>query len=428
MRHQRIKKFSPLLLPLFSAAAYGNDFGAEISLVTFHTDNALRTPLQQISERQDEYSLGLTGDYTNQLLVLETEYRLQEYRFAKESQSDRTTIEGDTSLLIGKEYHVADLLLTHSRRTVSNALDSVDLLENLDERQIISAAPTLRFRLSEVDSLQLRGDVSKIDYRYAEARESERTGASVMWLHRLSAVDSFNLSARYIDVDYDFIPDSGYEYQQFLASYSAQLSQLAYTVQLGYNASKPEQGEDLSAPSYRLDVAYTTGANIISLVVDQHITDTSMGDGNSSDLFDVTSPNDVGDVGFDQIDRRSLELSITNTSLCGLCTFGLGLRARDDSYEVLNEDNQELTADVRFDYRLSRRASVGLNVSYLSQEFADEVVREDYTQTRTRIYYRQSFVSNFTFELSAGTEERKSDDALQTYDEVLGGITLSYSF
>jgi hypothetical protein len=327
MRHQRIKKFSPLLLPLLCSAAYGNEFGGDISAATFYSDNALKAASDEISERHDEYSLGLAGDYSNQLVTFNAEYRAREYRFAEESQPDRNTLEGSTSLLIGQEHHPADLLLSHSRRSLKSNTDAVDLLQDRDEREIFSAVPTLRYRATEVDSLMLRGDISRIDYRYNETRNSDRRGGSLVWLHRFSEVDSINVSVHSLDITYDYHPESDYKYEQAHVSYTARLSQLVYTVEAGYNASKPEVGEDLSEPSFRLDATYTAGANLFSLVIDQRITETSMGNGNSGDIFDAGSVNYVCNLGFYQIDRRSLTLGYSNNNLCGRCTVSLNLRA-----------------------------------------------------------------------------------------------------
>lgn len=425
---QQLTILSVLLLPLLCAPAYSNEFGGNVSVGTLYSNNTLKASSDEISERQDELGLGINGEYTNSLISFTTDYRAREYRFAKESQPDRGTLEGDTRLLIGQDHHPADLLLSHSRRSLKTNTDGIDLLQNRDERQILSAVPRLRYRASEVDSLLLRGDLSKIDYRYAELRNSERKGASLIWLHRFSSVDNFSVSVQQLDINYDHQPTSDYQYQQALASYSAELSRLTYNLELGYNASKPEVGEDLSAPSYHLEAAYTAGANIFTVSVDQRITDTSMGNGNDGDIFDTGNLNDVGNVGFDQIDRRAFTLGYNNSNFCDRCSIGINLRLREDDYQVLNEDNRDQGADLYFAYRLSQDASVGLNLTYQVQKYEAGVAREDYDQTRARLYYRLTFARDFSLEINVSSEDRNSDNPLQTYEEIQTGLTLGYNF
>jgi hypothetical protein len=79
-----------------------------------------RTATKFLSVRM-EYSAGILADYENSLLDFETDYRASENRFDKETQPDRSLIEGNAELLIGKAHHPVDLLLVHSRRSVLGA-------------------------------------------------------------------------------------------------------------------------------------------------------------------------------------------------------------------------------------------------------------------------------------------------------------------
>src|SRR5690606_31206101 len=132
--------------------------------------------------------------------------------------------------------------------------DDIDVLDNRDERDILAVIPTFHAPITTVDDLLVRGSYSKTNYRYNELRDSEATGGSLIWQHKVSAVDVMELSAQQTEIEFEFGPTADYTYQSVMLSYAAMLRQFKYTVAAGYNASKPEIGEEHSSPSFMAEV------------------------------------------------------------------------------------------------------------------------------------------------------------------------------
>lgn len=414
-----------LCLPLLTLPATAA-IEVDLAATSRFSDNALRTYSDKISERQDEYSLNFSADYENSLIDLDTSYRASENRFDKASQPNRSLLEGNADLLIGKAHHPLDLLLSHSRRSVLGAPDQIDLLQNEDERQIFSAIPTGRLRITPVDNLLVRGDYTQIDFRYADVFNSERQGGYLIWQHRFSSISNLEVSAQHTEISYDALPDSDYEYQNASIAYAAELRQLSYRISLGYNVSKPQNGDDFSSPSYQVEVDYRTGFNLLSLNMSQQITDTSMGSGNRGVLDGIN----LGDAttGIDQFESRVAEVRWQNQSLCGRCSAYISVLYQKDEYRTLAEDNSQNVAGMGFTYQLSRAASLGFQVDRRERQFDGDVDRNDFTVTSAGANYQYQFANDLGLRIFFVIDDSEADVEGLTYVERISGVSLTYSF
>lgn len=418
--------FGQFCLPLFAMPVVAS-IEVELAATSRFTDNALRTYSDPISERQDEYSAALLADYENSLLDFDTDYRASENRFDKDTQEDRSVVEGNADLLIGKQHHPVDLLLSHSRRSVLGAPDQIDLLQNEDEREIFSAVPTARLRLSRVDNILLSGDYTQIDFRYAEQFNSERKGGYLIWQHRFSPISSLEVTGQHSEISYDALPDNDYEYQNISVAYETELRQLSYLISVGYNVSKPETGDEFSSPSYRIEVDYRTGFNTLSFYINQQITDTSIGSGNRGDVGGVNL-GDASGVGIDQFESQVAEIRWQNQSLCVRCSAYASLLYQKDEYQTLAEDNDQNLASIGFNYQLTRSSSLGIQASRRERRFDDVVARNDFTVTSVGVDYRYTFINDLSLRIFANLDESEADVESLTYDERVSGLSISYSF
>jgi len=403
-----------------------------VAVSTQISDNARNSSGDKISERQDEYSIGVSGDYENRLLDLKADYEASEHRFEKNSQADRSLLEGYAGLTIGKANQPVNLLLSHTRRGLLNNPDQIDLLENHDERQIFSAVPTARLSLSRVDTLVLQGNYSVIDYRYNEFRNSENKGASLIWQHRFSDIDMVQVSVQQSDIEFDETPQNNYEYQNAMLAYSATLRAFSYILQVGYNKSKQDNGEEYSSPSYHATVNYTTGLNNFSFVTDQRITDTSMGDGNRSitggQWDSGVGSGDVSSNRVDQIERRSMELRWNTSMLCERCDIYANIHVRDDNYLTLPEDNNERGVGIGFSYRFTKNSRLNISFDRREQRFEGDVAREKYSLDRGRADYQYTWRTDVRLSAYLESEKRRSENNGRDYEELVTGVAITYTF
>lgn len=436
MNKNRLVKCAGALSLLAVSLSGHADFVADVGVSTQLSDNARKSSGDKVSERQDEYSIGVRGDYENRLIDLEADYTASEHRFEKNSQSDRSLLEGYAGLTIGKANQPLSLLLSHSRRGLLNNPDQIDLLENHDERQIFSALPTARVSLSRVDTLLLQGSYSEVDYRYSEYRNSKNKGASLIWQHRFSDIDMIQASVQQSEVKFDEMPQNDYEYQNAMLAYSATLRAFSYILQVGYNKSKRDDGREYSNPSYSATVNYTTGLNNFSFFTDQKITDSSMGDGNrsitggqwGSGIGSGIGSGDVSSDKVDQIERRSMELRWDTSMLCERCDIYANIHVRDDDYLTLPEDNNERGAGVGFSYRFTKNSKLNLRFDRREQRFDGNVAREKYTLDRGRVEYQYIWRTDVRLSAYVESEKRKSANQGRDYEELITGLAISYTF
>lgn len=412
----------------FCTSAWAGKY-VDVGLIvgTEYTDNANRSADDGISERQDRYGLTLASDYENHLFDLDVSYSAQERRFSEDSQPTRSIVEGDLDLHLGKPHHFADLLLSHSRRTALRQPDQIDLLVNRDERDIYSAIPTLRARLTPVNHLLLQGHYSQIQYRFDDARDSERLGGSLIWQHTASATDQLQVTATHTEVSFDINPDLDYTYQALTAAYSVALSRLSYTVEAGYNETETEQGERFSSPILRLEVGYEAGQHRFNFSARQFITDSSQAGGNLGDPGSFGAGRDtVGQM--DQLERRSADVRWDYLGLCQRCDLNITAFYRYDDYRTLEEDTDEVGLGAGIGYRLSDRASTHLSVNARRQSFEAAADREAFELGRARLSYRYRFANDLSLELFTHYGKRHSSAPTQRYEETRAGLTLGFVF
>lgn len=410
-----------------SSALAQADWELAIGVGSEYSDNAAKSQTDTLSERRDSAELRLNLDYTNQLLAAAANYQATETRYDKDSQEDRSVVEGSSQLQLGQPRHPIDLLVTHSRRRVLNAPDAVDLLANNDEREILTAAPGLRWRASDVDLLALRGHYSTIDYRFSPGLESERTGGSMFWSRQLSETDQLDMTAQTMDVAFDALPTLDYRFDAYDIGYEVSLRRLQYRLQLGYNETTPEVGGGLSSPSFLVEGLYTSGVHDWQLNAQRFITDSSSGSGNRGDLSEFL-PGDATTGEIDQIERTEIELDWSTEAFCQRCDTGVALYTRSDDYRQVDEDGSASGVRINMRYELSRRSSASLTWSLRDQSFESDVAREDFTDQQTRLTYQRRFRNDLEWSATVLYIDRDSDDLSRRYNETVGGMRIGYVF
>src|SRR5690606_8373329 len=106
---QLVTSCSTLALLAVSLPVLANDFGGRISVATQNSDNARKSDINEVSERQDIASLGLFGDYENSLITVNANYAASTHRYTEDIQPTRNLLEGQSALRFGKERDFFDL-------------------------------------------------------------------------------------------------------------------------------------------------------------------------------------------------------------------------------------------------------------------------------------------------------------------------------
>lgn len=415
------------LMLLIANYSVANDFGASVSANSLMSDNAAKSADEPIDERQDTYQLGLTADYVNWLVDADVNYNFYAQKFAEKSQVDDEYLDGSATLEFGKAQDPLGLVLSHSSRMLLQSPDAVDLRENQQEREIISAAPILRKRIFGADTIFLQGQASLVSFPDDDNQNSKRNSLSLGWTHPLSKISTVQFSAQQSEVSFDSQPTADYDLADATIAYSAQLRKINYRVEVGYNELSREFGESQGAPSYNASLGYTNGFHQISASLGREITDTSFGNGNIDEATPIPGSDGLSQ-NLDQIDRKKANLDWQTSVICSRCTFLVGLSLMEDDYLERDEISLNTYARTSFIYALSNAANITLRVDRSKYDFKNSQIGNNYAMNYFSLEYSYRFLNGFDVRLFARKEERDADLIQTNYDENVYGGGVGYFF
>ena len=402
-----------------------NGYGGHLKATITQTDNARKLEETRIEERQDELEGGFFANYENSLIRFDADYNAPGTNYNEDSQESRNILEGDASLRIGKDKDVIDLLLSQSQRAQYGSPDDAALDENLDDRTISSATPTLRARLSDVDTLALEGTYSIVEYRTNELRNSNRTGGAASWQRRLSKRSSLRLAAGTNSVEYPNGLQDDYDKHYAMLSYTAEARNLRYTLLAGMNqATFEDGGDDYEAPLFQVNAVYDTGPQKLTLHASQDVTDSSLGNGNDGEVSPLAGNDGVG---IDQMERRKVALTWDTQSLCARCDLSSYVQYRQDEYRRDKEDdNSEISAGITLRYRLTAQASADIRYLLQDQTYVDDN-RPGFMRDQLNLSFEYDFSNALSGSLFYRFESTRGDVGSSEYEQNNFGVSAKYS-
>lgn len=417
--------FSIALLLQLVQSVHALEFSADAGIGVNYTDNSLKVADDEESDYETRLDGGFVLDHDGQSWLIDIDYRAAYIEYDRDTQSDSTQVDGDASVQYQQIDEVLFWNISNSVRSVITDKRLQDTSDNRENRSITTFSPELRLPITRVDSLNTVASYSRTDYEDNSQQESERLGGTVSWLHRFSQVDSLDLTGGYFDVNFDN-SISDYEYYIARLSYASTLSKLSYTLVVGYNEVQREVFEDTDGPYLNANFVYKSGFSQWELNLLQELTDTSRGNNNGdiSGLDDSSSTDGPVDV----YEVYTGELAYSTEVLCGVCILRLSVLASKEDYEILPDDNEEIGARVRFDYRLSTLSSIGAAIAYADYSFTGNNPRVDYDLQRYELFFRRSMTRNFSVRLFTSFEKRESDVSFSEYEEIRGGVSVNYEF
>lgn len=205
------------------------------SLNSDFSDNGRRVAVNPESERQDNIGLNIAASDQMKYVQYDLGYNWSYTNFSKDSQEDRSLLDGDASVTLGKTLGLFQVVIDHSRRKSLIDPTQQNLFANLEERDITTVSPRLNLPLSRIDIVTLSAQKSQVSYEESSLRNSQTTGADIVYRHNLSTVDSISVSFSNQDIEYTEIENYTYNYQLLTFGYQAQLRNLSYSLSAGYN-------------------------------------------------------------------------------------------------------------------------------------------------------------------------------------------------
>ncbi len=423
------RKLSCVLVMSSTALAETNGIDMNLSLASELSDNATRKSLEseKIEERQNIYSGGLNAHFKNQWMLLTSNYDVMREEYLEDSQEGYTTLEGKTEFILGNENQPLSLLLAHTRSSLLNTPDAININKNRDERTLLVAEPSYKLQLRNANLILFKASAMESSYRDDDSRKAQRKGLNIAWERGITPVDRIQVIAERSETDFAAVPDLNYTYESVSALYGVTLNKLQYLVKVGQNRATPKSGGDsFSNPSYQAELSYTSGNNNIRVSIEQRIEDTSFGRPKSASDQDGL---DSKSLGIDLINMQVSEISWTTQAICERCEFMLfAVKNKEDFSALSQNNNSDQGVGAKFSYRFSRAATLNIDASKHERSFDNSVLQDDFDVVQTRVSFNYAVLKDLKLSVYHKTEDRSSNDLLKNYDENISGLSISYSF
>lgn len=418
-------------ITLFSPLIMGQERPVSVALTmsSLVTDNSRKKDEDKESERQDNYQLGVLGQHENSYLTARVNYHALVREFDKDSQKTEDYLEGQGNISLGQETHLAALHISHRRKRLLNTPDALDVVENRQERDILSIAPEIRLGSPSSDRLLTQGQFTQIRFTDSKIQDADTEGGIITWSRPVSAISHFQLATQLTTTEFLYLPERNYDYTRADMLYAKSLRLWNYQLKMGHNRSE-RQEKTFDSPSFGINVGFVDGRHQWMFGASKMLTDTATGNG---------AGDSIGNDGLgrlpEQINREQLSASWRAIMICDRCSVQLTAAMTQDDY--LEKDMQTGNSQYSgtFSYQTSPVSSLEFNYSTLklsysgSDRLSSSVGGNDYTFTYVSVGYQYTFANQVSIETFLRREEREQPSTLRSgYTENKIGTALNYRF
>lgn len=402
-----------------------------------HTDNAYRSSVFERSEMKEFVDLDLGYRRAGTALEADVLYNTEFANYEHDTTAEDAVIRGRAALT----WHVLpgrlQWDLSHDRSEQLQDTRQPDIRNNKQIRDVISTGPTFVARMGPVDNLVFNAMFFDVSYDDSDrtvgggARDSDnqRLQGGVSWQHLRSKTDTLSLNYQYMESEFDDTDDE-FQFQRVFGTYAVRLASGGYSVSLGANNSERKNGAG-DSNGFMAQAAWqlATGGHRFRLTAVNELTDSGIGLGGSSLIGNDFRPNDGNFDVIDMVERRRLDFGYGYDRLCERCTLDFGVVADSQDFDVQPRDQEQLGFSARFGYQLTPTMKASLRAGYSEIDYSDDPAG-DRTDERTEyalfVDWRLSRPMTATFWVAH--DERDSDVGRQGYEELAGGVRLSYRF
>jgi len=418
-----------LYLLSLAVPSYALESSLNVSLGMEHTDNGEKTERNEISDTEQRVAIDFGLSHETQQFQSTLDYNVARNRYDEETQDSNTEVDGALSFTYEAIEGALFFRLDSSTRNIVNNKAALDVADNRQNRTITTFAPEWILRTSSASELSLSVNYSDIRYEESEG-DSNRSGASIKWSSMRSKVDVISAQVNYFEVDLDGTElgraELDYDYYQTYISYAASLSKLQYTISVGYNETRRNDAENIDGGFLNSAFNYTDGASNWSLELGRELTDSSQGNNNGgSDQFS-SFQNASGTV--DIYETTTTQASWSADVICAACSVDVSFSYVEDDYDTQPRDSEEISARFGVSYDYSRLTKISFDATYSEFTFSnDEAIELDYDRTLARLTVVRQMGRDFSIRAFVSSEERDSERLDASYEELVVGLTLTYS-
>ena len=411
------------------ASAWRLDYTLEAGVL--HSDNINMSPVDAVREDVliPHLDFGLThaGASVNVDLGGSLEHRT--YLQDTYSSEFRGTFDGRLNWLLVPErfsWTFADNLGLYPV-----SLRAPDVPGNLQQTNVFSTGPTLRFRFNPALQGQAEARWSQSDAEETGEFDSSRLSGAFRLLHDFSTTRhlSGNLEAEDVDFDDDLLADDYRRYSAY-AGYTQALARLDFDLALGYSRIESDSADD-SGPLLRASADWrATDRSTFGFGVTWQYSDAATSLAQGGDAFD-TGLDGVAVGGAlitpDVYRERRLDSSYLYQGVrlnLASTLHASRFRYAQDTL-LVDADRDEIGFGVTLGYLLRPLLTLGVSAEATRREFVDsDSTDRDY---RYGIYLAQQFARHWSWRADLSRNERNAGSGADSYDENALYLRLIYT-
>ncbi len=401
-------------------------FDGSVSLHTSVTNNALKTQHQKEQEQQHVLNLNVLWDHQEKNTDAKINYRFNRYYFTKKTQQNKSILEGDSHLRFADDGQYSAIFFGHSQRSLLNNIDDANLVENKDERQILTLRPEFKVRSSKVDDLILSFTGEDISYRYAENLDSTRLTSLFLWQHILSKVDTMRLRVTAADIRFDQQAQNDYRSYKLLIGKDTTLRNLSYKIDIGADHLQRQTGEEEESDTklnYKVQMHIMQSRHQWDVQLERFVTDSSLGSGNSFDFEGLDSDVVADDIFLYEIYRG--QVSWAYSGLCDGCDLAYHFIYLLQKHENTIDKTLELNHGINGQYFLSNVSSIQAGMNYRDQRLeSGTVLSTGFKMIDIQLNYQHQFMKKM--HMNMGTKYENRNDIRYKEWRVYLGIKYAY--
>lgn len=439
-----MRKCPALFVLLFSFASplHAGDFAYGLGYTASHSDNITRVPSNERSEVTNSYLAGFayierTADVIARVLA-QGEFR--DYRDDVFGDESIYNVDASAIWIISPQRFT----WTVEDRFEEEQIDAIaaDTPANRANVNVFSTGPDFYIRFTPVNTLALGARAGNVSTGSANV-DNDRFSGSVRWLYQATSISTYSLNFQAMDVNYDdsTINTDFARHDIFLrADYRPSRSQ--YIVDLGASKINPDRGQDLDGTLARLSWIrqltqessfgasasgeYSdTGTDILSTVSTLNAAATSAaGLPVTSESPDTTvSSLSSNAITSDVYYAKRGEIFYTRRGSSFGVDFTAGARELD--FETTAQDRKEIDGRLDIDFFYSGTTTVTLFTEQLKTEF-QSFVRED-TERDSGLRFNYRLSRTVSLGLEGRRTERSSTVPTVEYEENRVFLSVLYS-
>jgi len=294
--------------------------------------------------------------------------------------------------------------------------------DNLINTNVFSTGPDIYFRIDPVNKVAINMRASSYNFEDNDT-DSKRGSLRLGWIYNVHSSLDVSINTEFQDVSYEEIDDSDYSSQDYFISINSEYSRSIFHLDFGTSFIHRDTREDFDANLLRMTwVNQFRSQSFFTLDVSSQITDSGLDlqmSSSSEQEFDRTGTQISGDI------YKANNIEAIYHIANGYRSLDFTLGFRDEDFEEVEQDRILKRFGFNFSYNYFTRVLISTLLQYEKVDNTDIQQLDEQITAGVSFDYRMS--RNFTFRTEVTSIKNTSNVSTSEYDENRLLFSFNYS-